>query len=331
MTNTKNLKSMRLLRIWTILRGETDEDHPMNTARLLQRLAEYGIECDRRTLYRDIAMLTTQGFEVMKHRTAANQYYVSDREFDIPEIRILMDAVQAASFVTAKKTAQLVDKLAALAGLKSAQVLKQNIVQFNSTKGSNECIYYIVDTISTAINTHKKLKFRYFEHDENHERVYCRKGKYYYVNPVATINADGNYYLVCYDDYHLTLASYRVDRMDDVSIKRYDILENETTKKFDVIRHRRQLFGMFVGEPVRVTFEAEREIMDPIFDVFGEDLVVRKDDNGRLQFAAEVQISPTFFGWVATFGGKLRLVGSEDIVRRYAAFLSQAMPAVPRD
>ena len=155
----ENVKRVRLLRIWEILKQESDEEHPMSSLVLLSKLKEGGIECDRRTLYSDIKVLNYFGYEILCNRSTTNEYYVVDREFDIPEIHILMDAVQAASFITEKKTEELVDKIAHLAGSQRAEVLKQNIVKFNSTKGTNEHIYYSVSEIAKAINNHKKVTF----------------------------------------------------------------------------------------------------------------------------------------------------------------------------
>ena len=260
----ENVKRVRLLRIWEILKQESDEEHPMSSLVLLSKLKEGGIECDRRTLYSDIKVLNDFGYEILCNRSTTNEYYVVDREFDIPEIHILMDAVQAASFITEKKTEELVDKIAHLAGSQRAEVLKQNIVKFNSTKGTNEHIYYSVSEIATAINNHKKVTFVYFDYDEKHKKVYRKEGLKYLVNPVATVFAEDKYYLVCYDDKHGNLASYRVDRMESVSATEEDITETEVSKKFDVSRHKTQAFGMFAGETETVRFEADKSILEKI-------------------------------------------------------------------
>jgi len=311
----ENVKRVRLLRIWEILKQESDDNHPIPTTVLLAKLKEGGIECDRRTLYNDIKALNEFGYEVMCNRAATNEYYVVDREFDIPEIRILMDAVQAASFITEKKTKELVDKIARLAGSRTGEVLKQNIVDFNSTKGTNEHIYYSVDEIATAINSHKKITFTYFDYDEKHRKVYRKEGASYLVNPVATVFADDKYYLVCYDDKHGNLAAYRVDRMESVRTCEEDINEIEAAKKFDVIRHRKQAFGMYAGEPECVSFEADKSILDPIFDVFGEDTKFIKVGDDRVRFTAEVQLSPTFFSWCGGFGDRLTVVGPQNVLQ----------------
>lgn len=323
--NKENVKRVRLLRIWEILKQETDEDNPMTSLTLLEKLKKCGIECDRRTLYNDIKVLNDFGYEILCNRSVTNEYYVMDRDFDIPEIHILMDAVQAASFITGKKTSELVDKIARLAGSQRGEVLKQNIVKFNSTKGSNESIYYSVNEISVAINNRKKIKFLYFDYNEKHVKVYRKEGVFYVVNPVATIFANDKYYLVCYDDKHGNLASYRVDRMESVTVLEDDITETEESKKFDIIRHKRQLFGMYTGETETVHFEAEKSILDHIFDVFSDNTRFHEMKDGKLSFSAEVQTSPMFFSWCATFGSKLKIISPTGVIDKYTEFLNESL------
>lgn len=327
----ENVKRVRLLRIWEILKQESDEDHPMSSLVLLSKLKEGGIECDRRTLYSDIKVLNDFGYEILCNRSTTNEYFVVDRDFDIPEIHILMDAVQAASFITEKKTEELVDKIARLAGSQRAEVLKQNIVNFNSTKGTNEGIYYSVSEIASAINTHKKVKFVYFDYNDQHKRVYRKDGLFYLVNPVATVFADDKYYLVCYDDKHGNLASYRVDRMENVAMTEEEITETEESKRFDVIRHRKQLFGMYVGETERVGFEADRSILDPIFDRFGDSIKIASAGVEKIHFWAEVQLSPMFFSWCCTFGKKLKIISPQRIADQYVEFLSDSINSYKKD
>lgn len=169
---TESVSKIKYLKIWDILRQETDEQHPISTPDLIARLEACGIACDRRTLYRNIEELNENGYEILVKKGKPNGYYVEDRSFDIPEIQILMDAVQAASFITDKKTPVLIDKIAQLAGSQRAEVLKSNIVQFGTVKGSNESIYYSVNEISQAIIEKRKIGFYYFDFDIHHKRKY---------------------------------------------------------------------------------------------------------------------------------------------------------------
>ncbi|MBO5375206.1 MAG: WYL domain-containing protein [Clostridia bacterium] len=314
---------IKLLKLWELLSQETDPEHPMGTPEILKRLKDMGIDCDRRTLYDDIKTLNNYGYEIDCSRGASNEYSVDVGAFDLTELRILMDAVQAADFITEKKTDVLVDKIAHLAGSRRAEVLKQNIVAFNNTKSTNEHIYYAVNEISTAIIENKKIEFTYFNYDAGHERVYRRdtRGelKVYVVNPYATIFSDDKYYLVCYDDKHKTMTHYRVDRMERVRVLDEDITPCAEIEGFDIGKHNRQVFSMYTGETRRVTIEAESSLTDVIFDKFGDIKLTERDD--KVRFEAEVQVSPTFIAWCCSFGNRMQVISPPTVVhsvREYA-------------
>lgn len=155
---SQNYVRIKMLKIWELLCQETDEDHPMDTITILQKLKEMGIVCDRRTLYNDIKILNDCGYEIICRRSRNNEYFVMDRSFDLPELHILLDAIQAAGFITKSKSKVLIDKVASLAGSRKGEVLKRNIVAFNTTKNCNEAIYYSVNEI-TVITLPKRTRF----------------------------------------------------------------------------------------------------------------------------------------------------------------------------
>lgn len=307
---------IKLLKLWELLSQETDSEHPMSTPKILERLKEMGIECDRRTLYDDIKTLNSYGYEIECSRSASNEYSAIAGAFDLTELRILMDAVQASGFITEKKTEMLVDKIAQLAGSHRAEILKQNIVAFNNAKSLNEHIYYTVNEIATAINEHKKIEFTYFSYDNKHERVYRKDSRgevrVYKVNPHATVYSENQYYLICYDDKHKTMSHYRVDRMSGVSVLDEAITPNESVEHFDIKAHKRQVFSMYTGETKRVTIEASRGLIDVIFDKFGDITLTQKDD--KVRFETEVQVSPTFIAWCCSFGNDMKVVSPPTVV-----------------
>jgi predicted DNA-binding transcriptional regulator YafY len=261
----------------------------------------------------DIKLLNECGYEIMSRRGRSNQYYVMDRSFSNPEIHILLDAVQAASFITDKKSAELVDKIAQLAGSQKGFVLKSNIVQFNTTKSSNESIYYNVNEIVSAINRNQKIIFLYFDYDTNHNRVYRRDGHHYVVSPFATVFADGHYYLVIYDKRYNKMTNYRIDRMEKVEA--IDELADTPPDElaFDIANYKKSLFGMFAGKTTKVSIEADRTLVDTVFDLFGEKTKILSDGDNLIRFTADVQISQLFFGWCCSFGDKLRILGPESV------------------
>ena len=324
MKNNESYNRIRPLKIWEILQAETDEEHPMSTEELRARLAENGITSHRTTIYEDIKLLNDCGYEIMKRRGRGNLSYVEDRKFSGPELHILLDAVQAANFITEKKTDELVDKIASLAGSQKGNVLKQNIVQFNTSKSSNERIYYSVNEIVTAINEGKKIIFLYFDYDNNHKRVYRRDGHHYVVSPYATIFADGHYYLIIYDKRYNKMSHYRIDRMDKVQI--IDELAEMPPKdfEFDIATYKKQLFGMFSGNTTKVGIEVHKSLRDVIFDLFGEGtqiLPCKREDYVRIN--VNVQVCDLFFGWCCSFGDKLKVVGPDNIVESLVKYTKQ--------
>ena len=325
----ENFSKIKLLRIWEILKQDSDENNPLTTNQILEKLSESGIVCDRRTLYQDIAILNSYGYEVIcKKGQHSNGYYVIDRSFDVPELRILIDAVQAASFISPKKTAELTDKIAALGGSYRADILKKNIVEFNTTKHNNEHIYYSVNAIEDAILAGKKISFQYFDLNESHERVFRKNGEKYIVNPVAMVFSNDNYYLICYHDNHDGITTYRIDRMLNVSVSDQEINKAAQPKGLNIAKHRKQSFSMFGGKTETVKFEADKDLLDVIYDKFGEDTQIRSIGNGKISFTADVQISPVFFGWCCSFGERLQLISPYNMKREFYEYLKQVMKAI---
>ena len=293
---------LKLLKIWEILRQETDEAHPMSSVALLQRLEEIDIKCDRRTLYADIQALNESGYKIHCNRRKTNEYFVERREFSMAEIQILMDAVQAASFITKEKTEHLVDKIAELAGSRKAEAIKQNVVAFNTVKSPNEDIFGTVATITQALESGKKIEYQYFDYDLDKHRVFRKDNKIYKVNPVATIFSDDKYYLLCYDDKHGNLAHYRIDRMANVKVSSEDITPSELSEVYAIQKHKRQLFGI------------DNSLIDTVLDKFGFDTHLSAVGEHTFRFTATVQVSPVFFGWCCSFGDNLKVVGPAQMV-----------------
>lgn len=314
---------LKLVKIWEILSQETDEDHPMGTTAILEKLREIGIECDRRTLYADIEALNACGYEILCRRSTSNVYYVKDRKFSIAEIRIMMDAVQAAGFITDQETEKFIDKLAFLAGSRRGETLKDNLVAYNNTKTDNPDIYRNVETITEAIQQNKKVKFTYFDFDSQHKRVYRKEGKFYYMNPFALVMDNDNYYFLGYDMYHKNMMHYRVDRMYQVQVSRHDKEELKEFEKFDIKNHKKQLFGMYGGEGCEVKIRIDKCLLDTVFDIFGVDTHFIKIGDTMYEFTATVQLSPQFYGWCCSFGDKLKVVAPNMVVNTLKNYIQE--------
>jgi len=327
----ESCNKIRLLRLWEILKKETDEDHPIGTTTLISRLTSEGMSCNRATIYSDIALLNKFGYEVLCNRSMSNEYYVVNRDFDIPEIQILIDAVQAASFITESKTPVLVDKLAQLAGSKRAAVLKKNIVEFSTIKGDNEVIYYSIDEITTAITKKKKIEFYYFDLGVGKKKVYRMRTtvpneqRKYVVNPIATAFHDDKYYLLCYNDRHMTLTQYRIDRMDKVKMLDEDITPNPELKKSNIARHKRSLFDMYGGEKEEVSFEADISVLDAVYDKFGDSVKVISYGPDKAICKVEVQVGKPLLTWFIGFGKSLKVTAPDSVIEQIQNLLKEAV------
>jgi predicted DNA-binding transcriptional regulator YafY len=314
----ENYQKIKLLKIMEILRQETDEEHPMTKVELASRLVAMNISCSPRSLIRDIKLLNEQGYEIMERLMGHEKgYFVCDRSFSVPELKILIDAVQAASFVTDKKTGELIDKIAALGGSHRAGILKGNIVKFNTRKHRNETVYYTVGFIEDAIQKNKKIIFKYFDLDENGQKVYRRDGHHYVVEPVALVFNEDNYYLIVYSEKHDNTANYRVDRIDSVEVLDDPISEKARSLRRKVARYTEEAFKMFNGQPETVTLRFSDKLIGPVLDKFGEVTKMTRVDDHTIEATVQVRIAPTFWGWLFQFGKQMKIVAPDEIKDQY--------------
>jgi predicted DNA-binding transcriptional regulator YafY len=320
----ENSNKIKLLKLYELLQKDTDEDKPLTKTEICRRLNEQDVSCSVRTIERDVDALQQFGFEIISFKKDHERYYyVPEREFSIPELKILMDAVQAASFVTDKKTKELIDKIAALGGSYRADLLKRNMVNFNTRKHSNEKILYTVDSIEDAIRRKKKIAFHYFYLNEKKERVFqCKdtgEKKRYYVEPVAMIMSEDNYYLMTYSSRHPEkTANYRLDRMDQVEVVEESVLSNEALEKINgVAEFTEQAFKMYGGELEDILIQFDRALIGPVIDKFGEDTPMMQVNDNECAATVHVQVSPTFFGWVFQFGEKMKIISPIEVITEF--------------
>ena len=309
-----NPQKIKLLKLYEILRQHTDEDRPLSTNQLCAMLEAEGITCDRRTLAEDIDILNANGFEVLRRRTRyAMLFYIVDRRFDMAEVKILIDAIQAASFITPQKTLELTDKVANLAGSHKATVLKKNLVTFNTRKHSNEAIYYTVDTLENAMQQKCRASFRYFDLNEHNERVFRKDGERYLVNPVGLVYHEDNYYLVTYHEIHEATVNYRVDRMADVQIEETPVAEQAIALSDELGIYTEHVFKMFNGPQATVELQFDRKLIDAVHDKFGERVEIIACKRGLCKATVQVLVSPVFFGWCFQFGKSLKILSPDSV------------------
>lgn len=308
--------------VYDILLKESDEQHPMSTYEIIDKLKERGISAERKTLYEDIKLLNAYGYEVLSERGRTNYYYVVDRSFDIAELRILTDAVEAARFVTAKKSAVLQKKLMELAGKSGKESLGAEHLRFDVVKLKNENIFYNVDTLDACISAGKKCSFLYFDYDFEGRRRYRKDMQPYVVSPVQMLFEDNNYYLLAISE-HPGVTAYRVDRMGKVTMEADDAERGDVA---DISEFRKQVFSMYGGEAVNVELECDESYVNVIVDKFGFGVTMLKLDDSTVRIKVRVQLSPTFFGWLATGGGKIKIAAPAEAAEKYREHLTRCMP-----
>jgi predicted DNA-binding transcriptional regulator YafY len=313
-----NYRKIKLLKLLELLRSDSDEQNPMTTSQLCGRLEGMGIVCDRRTLSKDIMLLNEHGYEIMDTTVGHEKgYYIDDRGFSVPELKILIDAVQASAFITEKKTKELVEKLAVLGGNHRAELLKGNMVCFNTRKHSNEQIFYNVDALEKAIEQQKKVLFRYFVLNEKGEKVYRRDGHRYVVEPVALVFNEDNYYVLTYSSRHESTATYRVDRMDAVTVIEESICDKAVELRQEMAQYTEQVFKMYSGRLEDVVLEFEDGLIGVVFDKFGENTPMMRVGESKCVATVKVRISPTFWGWLFQFAGEMRVLSPQWVIDGY--------------
>lgn len=310
----ENNQKIKLLRIMEFLRAESTEGKPVSTSQIISYLNSIHISCERRTLYKDMDMLIESGANIVKTELGReNAYYMNEVSFSLAEVKTLIDAVQAANFIPADKTADLVEKLLSYAGVRRSEIVRDNIIFYNNHKHSNQDIYENIEQIELAIRKKKQVSFYYFDLDEKRNRVYRKEKKRYITDPVALVFSEDNYYLVAYSQKYQNAVNYRVDRMDTVEVEEEPICEEALIKKRKTETYTEQVFKMYNGESELVTMEFAPDKLGVIYDKFGEGIEIRHADKGWLKIKIAVQISPTFWGWIYQLEDQIKIVSPEGI------------------
>ena len=305
----------RTLIIFKYLWETTDESHPVSLADISAHLSQYGITADPRTLRKDIEQLVEFGVDIVKERRVQNLYHVATRHFEAPEVKLLIDAVQSARFITPGKSKELVKRLTTFVAPGDAALLERHLYIDSRVKAVNESVYISVDRIQTAIAERKKIAFRYFDYSPAKERVHRNGGKVYSVSPYALLWNNDTYYLVGFHEHRQQIAKFRVDRIDGL-----ELTQQSSVKKprgFNVTEYFSQEFSMLTGKTCHVTLLCENALMNSIIDRFGEDVATQVVDDNHFSVEATVDLSSNFYGWVFASAGKMRIVEPQEAVNGF--------------
>ena len=310
-----NIMKKRLLMLIKLLQDHTDEDHPVSTRDIMAYYKENGMSSDRKTLDADIKLLQEQGFDLIKIKSSPNKYYIASREFELPELKLLIDAVQSSRFITEKKSRELSKKLAGLASAEQAKELDRHTGVNGRAKSTNEQQLYTVDTITKAINEKKKIRYQYQEYDGKKRKILRNDGEVYVLSPYMLYWNEDFYYVVGYSDKRECITAFRVDRIVNIEIT--DAKAVKKPKGFKVSDYSSSIFGMYSGPETEVELECRNNLMKYIIDHFGEKIKVRPTENGTFLTTVTVELSPVFYGWVFQFGGGIKIAGPNKVVNEY--------------
>ncbi len=320
-------QKLKLLYLMQYLLRESDEKHPVTVAQMIAALESRGVSAERKSVYDDLEALRLFGLDIVQQRGQSTTYYVGSRDFELPELKLLVDSIQSSKFVTEKKTLALIKKLESLASVYDAQLLERQVYVRGRVKSMNESVYYNVDEISGAISRDSAIRFKYYEITPDKQRRYRRGGAFYEVSPFALIWDDENYYMLAWEAASASLRHYRVDKMAQISATDTPREGVEAFRRLDMSQYSQQVFGMFGGERQRVRLRFAEHLAGAVVDRFGREVMLVPDGEGRFTVTVEVAVSPQFYAWLFGFGTEAEILSPEPL-RRAAAEQARSIAAL---
>lgn len=318
--SNQKLKTLYLMKI---LLEKTDEENTMTVNEMIAELEKYGITAERKSIYDDLEALRQYGIDITSRKTRTTDYFVGNRIFELPELKLLVDAVQCSKFITHRKSNELIKKIENLASKHQAMLLQRQVYVANRVKTVNESIYYNVDKLHTAIAENKQVSFRYFEYTVNKEKKFRKDGEKYRVSPYALSWDDENYYLITFSEKYGDFTHYRVDKMTDIEIADQVRTKLPDDEHFNVADYSKKVFNMFGGEEETVKLQFDISLVNVVIDRFGKDIPIEKAEENNFVVRIKVAVSSAFFAWVFQFGDKVKVLSPESVVERYTENLKQ--------
>ena len=326
-----SFQKLKIIYVMEYLLKYSDEEHPVTTNQIIAYLRSHNITAERKSIYSDIDSLRDYGLDIIQVSAGnACGYYVASREFELPELKLLVDSVQSSKFITHKKTMSLIKKIESLASVYEAQLLNRQVFVKNRIKTMNESIYYNVDAIHTGIANNRKIRFHYFEYTVQKERQFRRDKAWYVISPFALAWDDENYYLVAYDTEAGIIKHFRVDKMVDIKMTEDERDGQDAYAALDMAVYARKVFGMFSGEEETVQLRFENYLVGAVLDRLGRDVMLVPDGDDHFTVRANVVVSPQFFAWVFGFGASAQIIGPEPIVVKMGEHI-QSVAALYQD
>lgn len=307
MVNSSSVK-LKLLYIMDILLEKTDENNFITVNEIIKELGRYGISAERKSIYSDIELLKVYGLDIICEKGRSNRYFVGSRDFELAELKLLVDSVESSKFITHKKSKELIRKIEKLTSINQAKDLDRNVIVADRVKTNNERIFYNVDTLHKAIQDNKQVQFKYFDYNLDKEVKFRRNGEKYRSSPYALTWSDDNYYLIAYYERYNDISNFRVDRMMDIELLDEDRYLIEDYKSFNIAEYSRKIFNMYIGNLEMVELEFHNSLTNVVIDRFGKDIIIIKKDDDDFSIKVELEISDTFLGWIFMFGDRVKII-----------------------
>lgn len=301
-----------------IMLEKTDDEHSLTMPQIMEELEKYDVTAERKSIYTDFQDMTEKfGVEIIKEQIGRETYYhVGAREFELAEVKLLIDAIQSSKFITQTKSRELITKIKSFVSEHQAKQLQRQVYINDRVKTMNESVYYNVDDIHTAINQNKKIRFKYFKWDINTKLVPRHNGDWFIVSPWALTWDDENYYMVAFDDLDSKIKHYRVDKMMHISIEEEKRSGRDVFRNFDMAEYSKATFGMYQGQKAKVKIQFANYMCGVFIDRFGKDISFRPIDDEHSEFHVDVNVSPQFFGWIFSLGKDVKVTGPSEVVEQ---------------
>ncbi len=311
----KQDKKGRLLALRDYLYKYTDEQHLVSTQELIDEMTRRGYPGNRKTIKDDIDVLNKFGMDIITNVSRGNSFYMASREFEIPELKLLVDAVSSSRFISAAKSEQLIGKLTSMASEYEQSQIVPRIYTDDRIKTNSPQLYYVVDMLIQAVQNKKKVRFQYGEFDADKRKVLRNDGEIYINSPYGCLWSDDFYYLIGYSEKHEKVVTFRVDRIVDLEIMHEDIVPEPAG--FNMSDYAQIVIEMYDGEPQEVELLCDNELMKSVIDKFGENIKTERVSDEQFKATVNVSTSKTFFAWCFRFAGQMKIIGPMSVVEEY--------------
>ncbi len=313
MPKSRNQK-LKLLCLKDILERYTDDDNKLSTKEIIDLLADYGISAERKSIYDDIECLKYYGLDIITEKTDSNRYFIGERTFELPELKLLVDSVQASKFLTVKKSDSLIKKIESLCSEKQGASLQRQVFVANRIKNMNESIYRTIDEIHNAILSNSKINFKYVTYSIDGKQVFRKNGDVYSISPFALLLEEENYYLIGYDSENEIFKHFRVDKIVEIKITNEQRDGINEFRKIDLAKYSKKFFSMFGGVEQSIKLRVDSDLIGVIIDRFGKNVFITNKNDDTFDVNINIAVSPQFFGWISSFSGKIKIVSPENVV-----------------